>query len=130
MGSETKSPRIRAYRQRFMEIDQRIVSGMDRWSVPILRVALGVVFIWFGALKIIGTSPAAELVADTVYLVPPEFFIPVLGVWELLIGVLFLYRPLLRLAILLLFRACHRKPPKGGRRVWQLCPARTKPCKT
>ena len=26
--------------------------------------------------------------------------------------------------------ACHRKPPKGGRRVWKLCPAVPTPCKT
>ena len=27
-------------------------------------------------------------------------------------------------------RACHRKPPKRGRRVWKLCPAVPTPCKT
>lgn len=76
---------------------------MRRWSVPIVRTAIGVVFIWFGALKVIGISPAGELVARTVYFFPPEVFVPVLGVWEVLIGLFFLYRPLIRLAILLLF---------------------------
>lgn len=47
-------------------------------------------------------SPA-ELVANTVYVVPPELFVPVLGVWEVLIGLCLLYRPLIRLGILLLF---------------------------
>lgn len=76
---------------------------MSRWSVPLLRVALGVVFVWFGALKVIGESPAADLVAATVYLVPADVFVPVLGVWEVLIGLCLLYRPLIRLGILLLF---------------------------
>ena len=28
------------------------------------------------------------------------------------------------------FGACHRKPPKGGRRAWKLCPAVPTPSKT
>lgn len=30
-------------------------------------------------------------------------FVPILGVWEVLIGLCFLYRPLIRLGVLLLF---------------------------
>jgi uncharacterized membrane protein YkgB len=67
-----------------------------------LRAAVAVVFVWFGALKVLGVSPAGELVAATVYVVPPELFVPVLGVWEVLIGISLLYRPLIRLGIFLL----------------------------
>lgn len=91
------------FREQFAELDRRIADTMDRWSVPVLRVALGVVFVWFGALKIVGNSPAAELVAKTVFFLPPEVFVPILGVWEVLIGLSFLYRPLIRVGILLLF---------------------------
>ena len=91
------------YRERFAALDRRIADTMDRWSVPVLRVALGIVFVWFGGLKIVGTSPAAELVANTVFFLPPEVFVPILGVWEVLIGLSFLYRPLIRVGILLLF---------------------------
>ncbi|RLM62990.1 hypothetical protein [Halorubrum sp. Atlit-26R] len=91
------------YRDTFERVDTRISAWMRRWSVPIVRTAIGVVFIWFGALKVIGISPAGELVARTVYFFPPEVFVPVLGVWEVLIGLFFLSRPLIRLAILLLF---------------------------
>lgn len=76
---------------------------MGRWGIPVLRLALGIVFIWFGGLKVVGGSPAGELVAATVYVVPPDLFVPILGVWEVLIGVCLLYRPLIRLGILLLF---------------------------
>jgi len=55
---------------------------------PVLRIGLGVVFIWFGVLKPLGVSPAADLVARTVYWgVDPAWFIPVLGWWEVAIGV-------------------------------------------
>ena len=90
-------------RARFDRVDREIARQMDRLGIPTLRVALGIVFIWFGGLKVIGGSPAAELVASTVYIVPPELFVPVLGVWEVLIGLCLLYRPLIRVGILLLF---------------------------
>ena len=91
------------YRQRFDELDRNIASMMSQWSIPILRGSVAVVFIWFGALKMFDTSPAADLVAATVYIVPPDLFVPVLGAWEVLIGVCLLYRPLIRLGIFLLF---------------------------
>jgi len=91
------------YRQRFDELDRNIASMMSQWSIPILRGSVAVVFIWFGALKIFDISPAADLVAATVYIVPPDLFVPVLGAWEVLIGVCLLYRPLIRLGIFLLF---------------------------
>ncbi len=84
-------------------IDQRIVSWMRAHRDQLLRVSLAVVFIWFGALKPLGASAANELVARTVVWFDPDWFIPVLGVWEVLIGLCMLIRPLTRLAILLLF---------------------------
>ena len=96
------SPEV-TLRTRFDRVDREIARQMDRLGIPTLRVALGVVFVWFGGLKVIGGSPAAELVADTVYLVSPEAFVPILGVWEVLIGLCLLYRPLIRVGIFLLF---------------------------
>jgi len=91
------------YRTEFERADEWISTWMHKWSVPAVRVAIGVVFVWFGALKLINISPAAGLVTDTVYFFPPSIFIPVLGAWEVVIGLCFLYRPLIRVAILLLF---------------------------
>ncbi|MCU4925643.1 DoxX family membrane protein [Halobacteria archaeon AArc-dxtr1] len=98
-----ETERLQAYKRRFDEVDMRITSAMSQWSIPILRVSLAVVFIWFGALKLFEISPAADLVAATVYVVPPEVFVPVLGVWEVVIGICLLYRPLIRVGIFLLF---------------------------
>ena len=84
-------------------LDRRIADWMQRYGLSVLRVGLAIVFIWYGLLKPLGMSPAAELVRRTVYFVPPDIFIPILGWWEVAIGVGLLYRPLNRTAIFLLF---------------------------
>ena len=88
----------------FWELDRHIAGFMTKYGVVSLRWAVGVVFIWFGALKLFpGMSPAEELVKNTVYFFDPGWFFPLLGVWEMLIGLFLLIRPLIRVAILLLF---------------------------
>ncbi len=84
-------------------LDRQIASWMQRNGLFVLRVGLGIVFVWFGLLKPLGMSPAAELVRSVVYVVPPDFFVPFLGWWEVAIGIGLLYRPLNRTAIFLLF---------------------------
>lgn len=76
---------------------------MEKAGMPFLRLAIGVVFIWFGALKTVGDlSPAYDLVAKTVYWLTPEIIVPLLGLWEVAIGIAFIFTPLTRAAILLL----------------------------
>ena len=69
----------------------------------LLRLSLGIVFIWFGALKPLRISSADELIERTVYWLDPDIFIPLLGAWEMAIGLCLLIHPLIRLGILLLF---------------------------
>jgi uncharacterized membrane protein YkgB len=69
-----------------------------------MRIGLGVVFFWFGALKLVpGLSPAEELVRNTTYFVNPDWFIPVLAIWEMAIGVGLMLGKFMRLTLLLLF---------------------------
>lgn len=103
MPSRNVILRVRVVVGRLKRLDDAIAGWMDRWSVPVLRLAIAIVFIWFGALKVLRISPAGDLVAATVYVVPAELFVPVLGVWEVLIGLCLLYRPLVRVGIFLLF---------------------------
>lgn len=84
-------------------IDARIAGWMDQYGRFLLRISLAIVFIWFGLLKPFGLSPAEELVKNMVYWIPAEVFVPILGWWEVAIGVGMLFRPLLRAAIFLLF---------------------------
>jgi len=87
---------------RVKEFDFWFISYLERLSLPILRFSLAIIFIWFGALKPFGQSPAVELVTKTVYWFDPQIFIPILGVWEIAIGVCLLFRPLLRVGLFLL----------------------------
>ena len=83
--------------------DAWIAGTMHRYGFILLRISLAIVFIWFGMLKPLGLSPAASLVAQTAFWFDPDWFIPVLGYWEVLIGLLMLFRRTVRVAILLLF---------------------------
>lgn len=90
--------------RRFEAIDTRITRWMARHGILLLRIALGVVFIWFGTLKFFpGLSPAEDLVRDTVPFLPGDVFVPFLAFWEVVIGIGFLTGRALRLTILLLF---------------------------
>jgi uncharacterized membrane protein YphA (DoxX/SURF4 family) len=89
---------------RLDRVDAAITHWMARHGIDILRIALGVVFIWFGALKLFpGVSPAEELVRATVPWIPGGLFLPLLALWEIAIGVGFLTGRALRITILLLF---------------------------
>jgi uncharacterized membrane protein YkgB len=95
---------IRHLKQRFDALDVAITRWMAQHGVTLLRVALGLVFIWFGALKLVpGLSPAEDLVRATVPFLPGGVFLPILAVWEIAIGLGFVTGRGLRLAILLLF---------------------------
>lgn len=80
-------------------IDLMITSFLRRWSIPALRVSLGVVFIWFGAMKVFDVTPVADLVASTVYWFDPGWVVPVLGIFEVIVGIGLLFRVALRLVL-------------------------------
>ncbi len=67
---------------------------------------MAIVFFWFGFLKIIDLSPANGLVAallnKTLPFMSAPSFIIFLGVWEALIGLLFLFPKLTKPALILL----------------------------
>ncbi|MDD5759927.1 MAG: hypothetical protein PHI06_12705 [Desulfobulbaceae bacterium] len=83
--------------------DIKISEAMDRHCQPLMRFSIALIFIWFGLLKPLGMSPEEDLIKRTVYWVSPQIFLPVLGWWEVAVGVCLLYRPLVRIALLLLF---------------------------
>ena len=82
-------------------LDAAMVRFMAAWGIRLLRICLGVVFIWFGALKVFGHSPVVALVAAAVPWFPSETFVPFLGVWEILVGVGLLFRVALRATLFL-----------------------------
>ena len=85
------------------QFDRYMIRFSSKIGVPFLRYAIGIIFIWFGALKMIGElSPAYDLVAATIYWLTPEIIVPLLGLWEIAIGVAFLIPALTRVGIVLL----------------------------
>lgn len=84
-------------------IDNLFISEMHTWSIPVLRVALGIVFLWFGALKIFGVSPVAELIRVSYSFFPAHSFLIFLGVWEMAIGVGLMFKITLRFFLFLLW---------------------------
>ena len=50
----------------FNKIDIMITSWMRKEGILLLRLSLGLVFIWFGMLKPFGMSPAQTLVENTI----------------------------------------------------------------
>ena len=86
------------------DLDILITDFMSRWGITLLRYSIGIIYIWFGILKPFGLSPAQELVENTVYWFSnPSDFVPILGWWEVIIGVTMCIKPLIRFSIFLLF---------------------------
>jgi uncharacterized membrane protein YphA (DoxX/SURF4 family) len=92
------------FQTRFDQIDRAITQWMARYGLRFLRIALGVIFFWFGALKLFpGLSPAEELVRQSTFFLNPDWFYPVLAIWEMTIGVGLMFGLFMRLTLLLLF---------------------------
>ncbi len=83
-------------------IDHVALQYASTYGVILLRGALGVVFLWFGALKLAQVSPVADLVSSMALLLPASFFLFLLGVWEITIGIGLLLGVALRLVLVLL----------------------------
>ena len=89
----------------FDEIDRKISTFMERWGILAVRISFGIIFIWFGILKPLGISSAESLVLATVPWLPVfegETWVTIIGWWEVLIGVAFLFKRTIRIAIGLL----------------------------
>jgi uncharacterized membrane protein YkgB len=69
------------------QLDETLSGYMERYGLRALRLALGTVLVWFGALKLIGRSPVEDVVADTLFWLPRAVAVRGLGVLEVLVGV-------------------------------------------
>lgn len=69
-------------------VKTRVVAILHRRFPVIMRGTLGLVFLWFGALKVANVSPVSALVADTLSFVPlpASFVVPALGVFEIAVA--------------------------------------------
>jgi putative oxidoreductase len=89
---------------RAIAMDERVRETLRRYGPGIMRWTLGIVFIWFGALKVLNVTPVAALVADTLAFVPipASIILPALGVFEIVAGGLLVAGRMLRAVLAVL----------------------------
>lgn len=80
----------------------RAVEINSRYAPTLLRLALATVFVWFGALKLIGASPVHDLIARTLPFIDPGLSVPALGVVEVALGLVLATGFLPRITLLVL----------------------------
>jgi uncharacterized membrane protein YkgB len=90
--------------------------SLKQASILLSRIALFIIYFWFGLLKIIGLSPASGMVQELfgktvtpmvhmmhISFMSPSVFVVVFGVIEVIIGILFLIPGKEKLAATLFF---------------------------
>lgn len=83
-------------------------AGTARFTIALLRICLGIVFLWFGVLKFFPElSPAQALATRTIEtlsfgVIKPSLSLPALAAWECLIGLGLITNRYLRVTLLLL----------------------------
>jgi uncharacterized membrane protein YkgB len=87
-------------------LDERIIHGLQKISGTVARLALFVVFFWFGILKVFSLSPASPLVLAllerTIPFMDPHQFLVLFGAYEMVIGLTFILPGLERIALAML----------------------------
>lgn len=87
-------------------IHNKFIEICKKYHLGFSRIALFIVFFWFGILKVIGSSPAnplvAQLLAKTLPFISDHDFFLLFGLFEMFIGLCFLFRKLNPLGVLLL----------------------------
>lgn len=87
----------------YLEIERRLSNYFKGRAVSLLRYAMGVVFFWYGALKVTGDSPVDELVMQALPWVKDHLFVSLIGFWEMAIGLCLFFKKFLRCGLILLF---------------------------
>lgn len=93
----------------FERTDAALTGWMARYGVTLLRLSLGVVFLWFGFLKFFpDLSPAQSLAGETIEkltfgVVSADTAVIILAAWECLIGLGLLFGVWLRATLALLW---------------------------
>jgi uncharacterized membrane protein YphA (DoxX/SURF4 family) len=96
------------FRKWLDRLDLAIVRWLARYSLPFLRIGMGIVFLWFGALKFFpDLSPATDLALRTIRvltfgLIPGNISLVLLATLETAIGAGFLTGRYMRLTLGLL----------------------------
>ena len=91
------------YWKTYIKLEKKVSLFLKKRATALLRINMGIVYIWYGILKIAGISPAEELVFRATHWIGSHNFVVFLGFFELLIGVCLAIKKFLRLGLILLF---------------------------
>jgi hypothetical protein len=87
-------------------IERRAVDLAIKWFDPAARIAIFVIYFWFGILKVLGLSPATPLAqALTAHTIGMQYFtasFDALSVFECIIGLLILVPALTRITLVMI----------------------------
>ncbi len=89
-------------------LDNWITSVAEKHGTTLIRVALGIIFLWFGAVKLFpGISPAEELATKTIQILTFHLFSDTgirigLAIWETAIGICYFFPRTARFAVYLM----------------------------
>jgi uncharacterized membrane protein YkgB len=84
-------------------VDQTVVRWLARHGLTLLRISIGIIFVWFGALKLVpGLSPAEPLILALLPdFLPEALVVAFIGAMEVVIGLGYISGRFLRAVILL-----------------------------
>lgn len=89
--------------KKYLQIEVYLSHYFKKKGISLLRYALGIIFFWYGLLKVMGISPVEELVYHATHWLGTHHFVTFLGVWEMVIGVCLLIKKWNRWGVILLF---------------------------
>jgi uncharacterized membrane protein YphA (DoxX/SURF4 family) len=88
----------------FIRAERIAIGWMSRHSLSALRIGLGIIYLWFGALKLFPSlSPAEEIVTNTFRFLNAEWLVPCLGAGEVAIGLSLVFGVFMRVSLPILF---------------------------
>lgn len=100
---------MRFSNEKLQKLDISITRWMASAGLPLLRLSIGIIFLWFGGLKYFeGLSPAEDIATRTIEtitfgMIPEKLILYGLATWEVLIGLGLIFRVFLRETLLLLY---------------------------
>jgi uncharacterized membrane protein YkgB len=87
----------------YIDLEKKVSFFFKDRAITLLRLSMGLIYIWYGILKIIGISPVEELVFRATYWIGTHNFVIFLGFFEVLIGLFLAIKKCLRLGLILFF---------------------------
>lgn len=91
------------FKKRYFHYEKVVANYLQERSILLLRISLGIIFFWYGLLKVLHISPVEELVERATHWIGASNFIFILGIWEMIIGLCLFFRRYKRIGLILLF---------------------------